>query len=108
MWGYFIHDDFSFYLNDTRINAEIKLRPVDKEWSYSDDAPSFTLRYVEPDDQLGDVVMQTAVTKRNHCELLKICLQVPAPTLDIVVPLGLALWAQDRHTTYCTTPRLYS
>jgi hypothetical protein len=108
MWGYFIRDDLSIYLNDTRhINTEIKLRPVDKEWLYSNDAPSFALHYVKPNGQLGDLVMETAVTKRNHCELLKICLQAPAPTLDTVIPLGLALWAEDRYATYCYAPKFY-
>jgi hypothetical protein len=109
MWGYFIRGNLSFSLNNTIINAEVKLRPADKEWRYSDDAPSFSLHHVKPgSDQLGDMVMQTAVTKRNHCEILKICLRLPAPILDIVVPLGLVLLAQDRYATYCTTPRLYS
>jgi hypothetical protein len=109
MWGYFTRDNLSFYLNNTVNNAEIRLRPLYKEWSYSDDAPSFSLYRVKPDsDQLGDMVMQTAVTMRNHCETLKICLRLPTPILDIIVPLGLALLAQDRYAAYCTTTRLYS
>lgn len=106
--GTFALDAFAFYLNDSRVNTETILRPTDREWMYSDDAPSFTLHYVQKDGQLGSVVMQSAVTKRNHCELLKICLQVPAPTLDVIVPLGLALWAEDHYATYCNTPRLYT
>jgi hypothetical protein len=109
MWGHFDRDYyFSMSLNDTRTNTVTKLRAVDREWYYSDDAPSFTLNNVAPDGQLGDMVMQSAVTKRSHCELLKVCLSKGAPGLEILAPLGLVLWAEDRYTSYCTTPRLYA
>ena len=107
MRGYFILDDLSIYLNDTRTNTEIEVRPVDKEWLYPNDAPSFTLHEVRPNGQLGDMIMTSAVTRRDHPEALKICLQAPAPTLDVIVPLGLALWAEDRYATFCYAPRVY-
>lgn len=108
MWGYFIRKhQFAFFLNNTLTYTETVLRGTYDEWQYPDDAPSFTLNAVEPDGRLGGVVMQTAVTKRNHCEILKICLSSRNPTLDILTPLGLALWAQNTYTSYCKTPRLY-
>lgn len=109
MWGSFDRENyFRVSLNDTRTLIETDLRAVDRESFYSDDAPSFTLNDVKPDGQLGNMVMQSAVTKRSHCELLKVCLGSNTPGLDILAPLGLVLWAQDRYTTYCTTPRLYA
>ena len=105
MLGHFVRDNLSISLNDTRVNTEIQVRPVDKEWLYSNDAPSFTLHYVKPNGQLGDMIMETAVTQRNHCEILKICLQASTPTLEVIAPLGLALWAEDRYATYCYSPK---
>ncbi|KAF9468680.1 hypothetical protein BDZ94DRAFT_1304436 [Collybia nuda] len=104
MWGdYHPHDYFAFFLNDTRTNTQIQLRAEYKEWNYSDDAPSFRLNYAEPN---GGRVMETAVTKRNHCESLLICLDSDKPGFETIVPLGLALWAEDAFASYCTTTGL--
>lgn len=108
MWGYFIRNNgLSFVFNDTRTYTETKFQTVDKQWSYDDDAPSFELHKLRLNGEFGEVIIQTAVTKRNHCQLLKICLGSKIPNLGMLAPLGLALWAQDRYASYCSIPRLY-
>lgn len=86
------------------------LRAVNKEWQFSDDAPSFVLRYSSPDPRqpLGGIAIQTAVTERNHCEVLKVCLGSRKLGFDILAPLGVAFISQNTFAAYCTQPRIYN
>jgi hypothetical protein len=94
---------FSFSINDTRTNTVSNLRAVDKDWAFSNDAPSFILRDVQPDDTLGDIAVRTAVTQKGNCTALKLCLARPTG-MDMLAPLGLALLRQDGYAKLCTTP----
>ncbi|EDR03024.1 uncharacterized protein LACBIDRAFT_307555 [Laccaria bicolor S238N-H82] len=86
------------------------LRAVDEEWQFVDDAPSFVLRYSSPDPHqpLGGIAIQTAVTERNHCEVLKVCLGSRKLGFDILAPLGVAFISQNNFAAFCTQPRIYN
>ena len=93
-----------FTIRDLDSSSTVFLRTVDKEWRFGDDAPSFVLRnLVEP-----RLVLQTAVTKRNFCDTLKVCLNDREPGPAVLAALTVALDAQDTFATYCTMPRLYA
>jgi hypothetical protein len=85
------------------------LRAVDKEWQFIDDAPSFVLRYSssDPRQPLGGIAIQTALTERNHCEVLKVCLGSRKLGFDMLAPLGVAFISQNNFAAYCTQPRIY-
>ncbi|KAI0080681.1 hypothetical protein K474DRAFT_1704492 [Panus rudis PR-1116 ss-1] len=87
------------------------LRTLDKQWAFSDDAPSFILRTVDPsDDSLKDTVVRSAVTKKGDCTQLKVCLAgLPDQQGTIVggpvlAPLGIILMRQADYGVACTTP----
>lgn len=86
------------------------LRAVDKEWQFIDDAPSFVLRYSssDPRQPLGSIAIETAVTERNRCEVLKVCLGSRKLGFDILAPLGVAFISQNNFAAYCTQPRIYN
>jgi len=106
--NYSVASYLSFELYDSRIGATIRMRAVDKEWEFPDDAPSVVLSTQLSDDQLGSVVLQSAVTERNHCRTLKVCLSSRTPSFDTIAPLGVLLMAQNRYAEYCSRPRIYS
>jgi len=86
------------------------LRAVDREYQFSDDAPSFVLRYSssDPRQPLGGIAIQTAVTERNRCNVLKVCLGSRKLGFDILAPLGVAFISQNNYAAYCTQPRMYN
>ncbi|EDR00574.1 uncharacterized protein LACBIDRAFT_334024 [Laccaria bicolor S238N-H82] len=86
------------------------LRAVDKEWQFIDDAPSFVLRYSssDPRQPLGSIAIETAVTERNRCEVLKVCLGSRKLGFDILAPLGVVFISQNNFAAYCTQPRIYN
>ncbi|KAF9480186.1 hypothetical protein BDN70DRAFT_894366 [Pholiota conissans] len=98
----------SFIIHIADTDEEIRLRAQDKEWGFSNDAPSFVLKFEDAGGQLGDIDLQSAVTKRSHCEILKICASSGAPDIATLVPLGIVLMTQDEYSQYCLLPRLYS
>jgi len=88
----------SFSLHDLRTNATSNLRAVDKQWAFSNDAPSFILK-----DDSGAEVLRTDVTKYGDCTQLKICAaQDTGP--GIIVPLALILIRQSEYAVICTSP----
>jgi hypothetical protein len=95
----------TFSITDTRatVNATTNLRVVDSDWLFGTGAPSFVLREVPPDrpNELGDIIVQTAVTKWNRCSSLKVCLGRETG-LEMIAPLGLVLLKQDDHADSCT------
>ncbi|KAF9008308.1 hypothetical protein BDQ17DRAFT_1539525 [Cyathus striatus] len=110
MTGNFTVEGFlTFAIEDMLTNAIIHLRAQDRQWLFSSDAPSFILRYVEHDSSLGPTALQTAVTRRNFCDTLKVCVSSGmAPGFDVIAPLGLALIMQDRYADTCMEPMVYS
>ncbi|KAJ7906465.1 hypothetical protein B0H13DRAFT_1619348, partial [Mycena leptocephala] len=92
----------SFDLTNSVNPANVKLRAVDPDWASpnNDDAPSFILKEVQPDGNLGEVVMRTAVIQ--HCTLLKVCAN--GATVEILAPVGLTLMKQNAFGKVCTTP----
>ena len=98
----------SFTLQDSRTGALTQLQSVDKEWKFPDDAPSVVLRYRGADGKSGGIALQSAVTQRDHCETLKVCLSSRTPDLATLAPLGILLMAQQKYAGYCLQPRIYS
>ncbi|TFK32695.1 hypothetical protein BDQ12DRAFT_707569 [Crucibulum laeve] len=110
MEGYYTENEkLTLVIEDTRTHVVTSMQVVNKEWTFKDDAPSFVLRFINPGGEPGNIALQTAVTKRNHCDTLKICLSSDVgPRVDTLAALGLALLAQDQFADYCTRPRLYN
>lgn len=105
----FMSFDLSYNITGTPVQA--KSRTLDKQWAFSDDAPSLILRSVAADDSLGDVILKTAVTKRSDCTQLKVCVDGAAGQGDsaavgpeVLAPLGLMLARQGDYAIECTTP----
>jgi len=98
----------SFGITELPGGEYTQLRAVDKEWRFPDDAPSVVVRFKGPDGKLSDIAIQSAVTQRNHCDTLKVCLPSRRLTLANLVPLGVILEAQEAYAQYCTRPRIYS
>jgi len=98
----------SFAITELAGGGFTQLRAVDKEWRFPDDAPSVVVRFEGLDGKLGDIAIQSAVTQRNHCNTLKVCLPSRNLTLANLVPLGVILEAQETFSRYCTRPRIYS
>jgi len=98
----------SFSIFDSRVGTNTSLRAFDKEWRYSDDAPGVVIRFEQANGELGDIAIQSAVTRRNHCQVLKLCLPSRTLTLAQLVPLGMILSAQEEYAKYCSQPRIYT
>jgi hypothetical protein len=96
----------AFKLQDSRTGAITQLRAVDKEWEYNNDAPSAVIHFQTPNG-LGGIALQSAVTQRNRCDVLKICLSSRTPDFTTLAPVGVLLLAQNIYAEYCTQPRLY-
>lgn len=102
------------YLNDTTtfpLSSSV-LRTVDKEWAFTNDAPSLILNTVDPltDALQPQTILRTAVTKRGDCTQLKVCLAGtgrPGGLLgaEILAPLGLMMLRQADYSIQCTTPK---
>jgi len=88
-------------------NKTAQLQSVDKEWEFTDDAPSVVVRrrgagFLAGMDDVDEMTLvQTAVTKRNHCNVLKVCLGDGALGFDTLASLGLLLRAQTIFSSSC-------
>ena len=98
----------SFTLQNSSTGVITQLRAVNKQWKFSNDAPSVVLRYPDSGDKPGGIALQSAVTQRDHCETLKVCLSSRTPDFATLAPLGVLLMAQQTYAEYCLQPRLYS
>ncbi|EJD37916.1 hypothetical protein AURDEDRAFT_173055 [Auricularia subglabra TFB-10046 SS5] len=67
------------------------LHAIDRDWQYSDDAPSMILR----DEATGESVLRTAVTKPGDCTQLKVCVHTTNEA-RMLVPIGLLLIFQEK------------
>jgi len=105
----------SIPLNDTTVPAPSTttfLQAVDKQWAFTNDAPSLILDTVNPaTSALQQAVLQTAVTKRGDCTQLKVCIagisgrESSLVGAEVMAPLGLILIRQADYATECTTPK---
>ncbi|KAJ7915898.1 hypothetical protein B0H13DRAFT_1609981 [Mycena leptocephala] len=105
--GFFASEDngfLSFDLTNSVNSTNVKLRTVDPGWAYpeNDDAPSFMLKEVQPDGNLGEVVVRTVVTQPGHCTSLKVCAN--GVTAETLAPVGLTLMKQNEFGRVCTIP----
>ena len=76
-------------------------------WLWDQDSPSLVLRAVADDGTLGDIILQTAVSKVNDCTSLKVCIngsgnEPVGP--EVLAPLGIILSKQASHSYICTMP----
>ena len=99
--NYSIAPYLSFTLQDSRTGAITQLRAADKEWKFHDDAPSVSLRYLNTGDKPGGVALESAVTQRNHCDILKVFLSSRTPDFATLAPLGVLLMAQQTYAESC-------
>jgi hypothetical protein len=95
----------AFSLSDTRIptNMTTKLRAIEDDWLFYKGAPRFILREVPLNhpNELGDIMVQTVVTRPGRCRSLKVCLAREVG-LEMITPLGLALLKQNDYAHKCT------
>jgi len=107
-WGRYNTTPYlSFAITELVGGGFTQLRAVDKEWRFVNDAPSVVVRFEGLNGKLGRIAIQSAVTQRNHCGKLKVCLPSRNLTLVDIVPLGVILEAQEAFAQYCTRPILY-
>ena len=92
-------------------STTVSLRAMDKQWSFSDDAPSLILRQTDSVfSRLQELVLRTAVTKQSDCTELKVCLagtgSGPGSVVgaEVMAPLGLILMRQADYALECTQP----
>ncbi|KAF9035925.1 hypothetical protein BJ165DRAFT_1615332 [Panaeolus papilionaceus] len=99
-------------LNDETTGLVTTMNSVDAQWRFTDDAPSLVLAQSSNQTlggkQLAPVLLQTSVTKRNHCEVLKVCMSSATLDLQSIVAMGLILRAQQEYSLSCLQPRIYS
>ena len=73
-------------------------------------APAVRLQELQSDGQLGQLVLETTVTKPHDSTELKVCVNGPdgrvAPTVqpEVLAPLGLILMRQADYALYATQP----
>ncbi|KAF9058199.1 hypothetical protein BJ165DRAFT_1334626, partial [Panaeolus papilionaceus] len=98
-------------LKDEATGLVTTMNSVDKQWLFKDDAPSLVLdrssNQTSGENNLPPV-LQTSVTRRNHCEQLKVCMSSPTLSLPSIVAMGLILKAQQDYSSYCLQPRIYA
>jgi hypothetical protein len=87
--------------------TSIFTRTEAREYAFSDDAPSFSLRFAKPDGSLTDrTLLRSAVTKRNHPNVLKVCSNAAASAV-VLGPLSLFTDALNQFTLAMDRPRVY-
>jgi hypothetical protein len=87
--------------------TRIFTRTEAREYAFSDDAPSFSLRFANPDGSLTDrTLLRSAVTKRNSPNELKVCSNAAA-SAEVLGPLSLFTDALNQFTLSIDRPRVY-
>jgi hypothetical protein len=94
MEGSYNPTNFSFTLNDTRTNTTYHMQATEETWFSGSNEPSFTLKDVQSDGQLGPIAMET-VSGSTTCATVGLCLSRGSEP-DMLVPLGLALAQHSR------------
>ena len=87
----------SFTLQDSGMGAITQLHAANKEWKFPDDAPSVSLCYLNTGNKPGGIALQSAMTQRNYCEILKVRLSSRTPDFATLAPLGVFLMAQQTY-----------
>lgn len=90
MQGSYTPDQLSLTLTDTRTNAVSRLQSTQPAWYWGNSEPSFLLKDVQPDGQLGEKTVVETVSGRASCTTVKLCLS-RGSDLDMMATLGLAL-----------------
>lgn len=91
-------------------NATSSLSIHDNGWDFNTYAPALRLQEQQPDGQLGQLVLETAITKPHDSTELKVCVAGPegrqGATVqpEVLVPLGLVLMRQADYALYSTQP----
>ena len=113
-WGRYAESPFlSFAINSTTSTQPITyLQAESREYAYSNDAPSFSLRRAESfgasTRPTGSIVLRSALTKRNEPHVLKVCVNSTIPSTEILAPLGVAMVALNHFSLFIARPRVYS
>jgi hypothetical protein len=97
----------TFSTSTTSPPTTIFTRAEAREYAFSDGAPSFSLRFANPDGNLTDRnLLRSAVTKRNSPSILKVCSNAGA-SAEVLGPLGLFMDALNQFTLQIDRPRVY-
>ncbi|KAG2021363.1 hypothetical protein CC2G_006609 [Coprinopsis cinerea AmutBmut pab1-1] len=103
----------TFTFNTTTPNGSkiTHLRAEHLEWNFPDDAPALSLRrlVVEDDEgRIGDHVIRTALTKRNHPYIEKVCVNRGVVDTETLAPLSVVLLALEKFSFYISRPKVYT
>lgn len=86
---------------------EMFVRTVQSEYTYSDDAPSFTVQYANADESLTErLLLRSALTDRDNPNILKVCSNEEAKG-QVLATLGFFLDALEDFAVYIGHPSLY-
>lgn len=92
-------------------NATTNLAIPNKRWTFQHYAPALNLRETDGKGQLGDSVLQAAVTKPRDVTELKVCVNgmqgggSGMAGAEVLAPLGLVLMRQADYALLATTPK---
>ena len=82
------------------------MRTSQSEYTFSNDAPSFSIYFANPNSTLTDLLMISALTERNVPNVLKVCSRELARG-EVLGPLGFFLDALEVFAMYIDHPSLY-
>ncbi|KAJ3525873.1 hypothetical protein NMY22_g10395 [Coprinellus aureogranulatus] len=105
---------FAITHSNSITNSTVYLRAESEEWAYPNDAPSFILKFDDVpglssvDLSLRPTSLRTALTKRNHPTILKMCSNKVDVTVDTLGPLSVAMEAMNRFAVFISRPRVLS
>ncbi|EKM52610.1 uncharacterized protein PHACADRAFT_126580 [Phanerochaete carnosa HHB-10118-sp] len=91
-------------------NATSNLTIRDSNWDFGKYAPALALQELQPDGQLGHLILKTTVTAPHDSTELKVCVAGPegrqgaAVQPEVFAPLGLVLMRQADYALYSTQP----
>ena len=95
-------------------SSTVYLRAESKEWAFFNDAPAVALRYAESASTTSRDLSRhprplvTALTKRNHPAVLKVCAEDVELGAEVLGPLGVVMDALNRFAVYISRPRVLS
>ena len=95
--------------------SRMHIQAESKEWAYLDDAPSFSLQnYVNTTSPTSEestermIWLRSALTKRNHPTILKVCSNEGAISVATLGPLSVVMGALNRFSIFISRPRIFS
>jgi hypothetical protein len=103
-----------FAINDNSTSS-VYIQAESKEWAYIDDAPSFSLlKHTNitsgASEELTEhaIWLRSALTKRNHPTILKVCSNAIDASVATLGPLGVVVGALNRFSIFISRPRIFS